>query len=71
MYKRFERSIYKYEKIEKPELYLPCPPDTGNDLQPNIIPTTTKKRHLTKKRKRTGKSNKKLTKNIKMKEQKN
>lgn len=37
------RAIYKYEEIEQPALYLPCPPDTGMDLQPNNVPATKKK----------------------------
>jgi hypothetical protein len=29
------RAIYKYEKLQQPELYQSCPPDEGNDIQPN------------------------------------
>ena len=29
------RAIYKYETLQQPELYQTCPPDEGNDIQPN------------------------------------
>ena len=51
------RAIYKYETLQQPELYQSCPPDEGNDIQPNKIKpikktTTSKNKKKEKSKKR-------------------
>lgn len=58
------RAIYKYETLQQPELYQSCPPDEGNDIQPNKKNPSRKQQQVKIKKKE--KSKKKTMPEIKL-----